>query len=436
MPSPADTSLSVLPHPSKVARRALILTPGTRRPRTFHFPGIGMRTGETFLRNVRPVRHQAVREPVCHYSTSRGLVWSGAPKWTNPSADHRTTHWLVDGLPRSTFVGHPAHRRSLSNSASFNPGVIHLNGRLLLACRVGYGNQSGIWIGQLDRNWMPIAESFVETVPYHDGESFEDPRFFSHQGQPCLSCAVARGHQTVQCVLEIGVNLRATSYVEFPSPTGARHEKNWIFFENGRGLYCIYHAGRAMHEVYRVVDGRLTPAHAAPHSMTWRWGEIRGGTNVVLADGRYWTLFHSHRRYARTVHYFMGACAFEAEPPFRMTDYTPSPLYYAPQPSQSLLPHDVKHVVFPSGLLKSGNEWTVFAGYNDERVMIGRIQHDNLTRLMVKLPPSGIESGSVGTAPQAIAGRNTSCQSLEIPYGAMCRQTPAEPSRECRGPFA
>ena len=81
----------------------------------------------------------------------------------------------------------------------------------------------------------------------------------------------------------------------------------------------------------------------------------------------------------------MGAYAFEARPPFRITAHTPMPLYTPPEPSKCLGPREVKYVIFPGGLLRVGDQWLVFSGYNDERVVVSRIDHSRLAGLMVKV---------------------------------------------------
>jgi len=330
--------------------------------------------------NLREISH-----PPCVTHPGMGLTWSRAPEellnGSLPGPD--TSHWFMRGLPRPNGVGHAAHRREVPGRRTFNPGVAQWQGQTLLACRVGKGNVSGVWTGQLDGKLMPIRQSFVEVLPYYEGESFEDPRLVVFNDRLFLSCAVARAAGTSQCLMEIGRGLRAKSFREIASPSKVKFEKNWIFFAHGRRLNFIYHAGRGWHEIYAMSRGGAAPAWRSRNRMNWQWGEIRGGTNAVLADGQYWTFFHSQHRYPREWRYFMGAYSFEARPPFRITAYTPMPLYTPPAPSQSHLPLDVKHVIFPSGLLKVGEEWLIFSGYNDERVVVSRISHAKLRDLMV-----------------------------------------------------
>jgi predicted GH43/DUF377 family glycosyl hydrolase len=317
-----------------------------------------------------------------------GMPWTGVPgHWPRRSlSDPAASHWFMEELPSPGDAGHPAQRGTGLVQHAYNPGVAAWRGRTVLACRVGSGPVSGIWIGYLRQDLSPRRDRFVEVLPYHEGESFEDPRLFVHRGRLFLTCAVVRHSHTAQCIVEIGKDLRARWFREFKSPEGRSVEKNWVFFSHGKDMYCVYHAGRGMHEVHEFGSGEMVPRWSTPNAMEWHWGEIRGGSSPVPADGQYWTFFHSRCLQKRALRYFMGAYAFEACPPFRVTAYTPMPLYTPPEPSRCFGPRDVKHVIFPGGLLRVGGEWLVFSGYNDERIVVSRISHARLAGLMVKLP--------------------------------------------------
>jgi predicted GH43/DUF377 family glycosyl hydrolase len=291
--------------------------------------------------------------------------------------------WVLKGFPEPRDAGHPAHRELLSRSNVYNPGVVRWNDGYLMACRIGGNYNSSVWIGELDARYRPMRRTFVEVIPYHRGESYEDPRLFVHDGDLMMSCVLAREDSQHQCLCRIEANLRATQFREIASPKGARYDKNWVFFGYEGRLHLVYHAGQGRQEIYSLAGNTPVEAFCTTSPIRWRWGEVRGGSNAVLFEGNFWTFFHSRFNFPSEVRYYMGAYAFEARPPFGITLYTPEPLYTPAARSQYLGQWRPHYVVFPGGLIKDGDDWLVFSGHNDEQVIASRISHCDLRALMV-----------------------------------------------------
>ena len=162
-----------------------------------------------------------------------------------------------------------------------------------------------------------------------------------------------------------------------------KSEKNWLWFEHGGRLHTIYmtdpHRVITWNQDYTAAD--QTFETAAPDESWWRFGHARGGTPPVLVGDEYWSFFHSSTPWtewtsAQKRRYHMGAYAFEAKPPFRITRFAKVPLLtgspYDPwAPGQPL-------VVFPCGAILRNNTWLVTLGVNDMASAWIEIPHADL----------------------------------------------------------
>jgi predicted GH43/DUF377 family glycosyl hydrolase len=96
----------------------------------------------------------------------------------------------------------------------------------------------------------------------------------------------------------------------------------------------------------------------------WRHGEPRGGTAPVKVGDEFISFFHSSMPWRPPKRrYYMGAYAFQAEPPFTVTAVTPEPLLAGSldDPWGEGKPL----VVFPCAALHEDREWTISLGVND-----------------------------------------------------------------------
>jgi hypothetical protein len=159
-------------------------------------------------------------------------------------------------------------------------------------------------------------------------------------------------------------------------------EKNWLWFMHGGELHMIYETA-PVHEIVRftgnlgVVRAYKTKEH---EGIFGKWGQPRGGTPPVLVNGEYWSFFHSSIPWKNEKRrYFMGAYAFEANPPFRVTRMTVKPLLAGSQndPWEEGQPL----VVFPCGAIHRNGLWFVSMGINDMASAWIEIPHDDLRRL-------------------------------------------------------
>jgi hypothetical protein len=169
------------------------------------------------------------------------------------------------------------------------------------------------------------------------------------------------------------------------------NQKNWLWFDHDGFLHLIYMTDP--HEVVRwnpdmTVNQVFKDEFPSEH---WNdFGHARGGTPPVLIDGEYWLFFHSstdwkewNKQHPGDVkrRYHMGAYAFEARPPFRVTRVVDEPLLTGSQmdPWATGLPL----VVFPGGAILRDGKWFVVMGVNDCACAWIEIPHNELMGRMI-----------------------------------------------------
>ncbi len=115
--------------------------------------------------------------------------------------------------------------------------------------------------------------------------------------------------------------------------------------------------------------------------VSWKWGDIRGGTPPVLVDGLYWTFHHSSLPWKASYRrYYAGAIAFESKPPFKPVLITKDPILAG---SQNDVWEQRKPVcVFPCGAVHRNGKWLVTMGVNDLKAAWAEIPHADLVKLM------------------------------------------------------
>ena len=299
----------------------------------------------------------------------------------------------------------------------FNCGLVERPDGLWLVTRRSR-NEKGVKIGfndimcfLLDANLTPIHAVQTKFHHFFDREHFEDPRAIYHRGITYISACNfvvlngGRGWTGAHQVLNvIGRMESRNTWIsnERIDPVYGNNgntigkdigaEKNWLWFFHQDNLYMVYSTDP--HIVCRFSPGGVFEQEYKtenPKPLDWKYGTIRGGTPPAMTkDGaEYVSFFHSslpddtyHRRY------YMGAYAFESQPPFRITRYTPDPLL-AGSP-QDIWFKGKPLVVFPCGSRLRDEKWLVTMGINDLASAWIEIPHDDLQKRMVDVytPPN------------------------------------------------
>ena len=280
----------------------------------------------------------------------------------------------------------------------YNPAMIRFGDHAVLVYRTGVGGEGRLYSGTLGSNFSCRTSSFAALpVDAPEFQSFEDPRFFVLDGQLHLYVTAYRRQPACSRPLIAAFNSpHGLGTITFPMyPIRQDFEKNWVFFEHAGELWATYWMAGGIHHVVSLRDSVATPRYETRYTLHWRWGDVRGGTNLIRHNGLLWGFFHSSQKWGEMYKYYMGAYAMEPYPPFRIVRMSRSPLYTPVEViriADRFGPGCPKQVIFPTGLILTRGNWVVAAGYNDRDIKLLKISHSELahTMLDVTLPPGDV----------------------------------------------
>lgn len=223
-------------------------------------------------------------------------------------------------------------------------------------------------------------------------EQWEDPRIFNSGTKLWLTCTnfIQRktyAHQTM-AVLDHQWNILGINHPVYGNNghdlwANKGHEKNWTWFLHEDEVYMIYNI-----EPHTIVkcDSAASPVDTMTTELEkdiWFYGQRRGGSNPIRIGDEYFAFFHSSTPWWNgRRRYYMGAYAFEAKPPFRITRSSTIPLLYGSAHNRRVLEFPL--VIFPGGSLydEEKQEHFVVFGVNDFESGWIRIPHKDLLSTM------------------------------------------------------
>lgn len=281
----------------------------------------------------------------------------------------------------------------------FNPGLVDWQSNRWLVTRrrrhaVTPGkNDISFW--RISPNNELISEHPLKIPTIRIDEHWEDPRAINVNGQLWVSYSnfYTRCNWVHQGIVRVNKLLQASDICHPVYGDNGRsihdnigHEKNWLWFVDQEGQMRMVYAVWP-HTVVKF-DQTGYANETKGKGFRWTKGAVRGGTPPVFveSDNLYWTFFHSSVELGPTPprrRYFMGAYAFEPEPPFRIVLRTSKPLLTGSEkdprePSAPLC-------VFPCGALLDNVTWTVTFGVNDCACAWIKIPHEELRKLCIKV---------------------------------------------------
>lgn len=292
---------------------------------------------------------------------------------------------------------------------AYNPAIIKFNDGYLMFFRY-LPNRYEYWISyigvvQLDESFDPISDGeLLDTRWATKGphSQSEDARVFMHKGKLYLvyndnmelenpSVWERRDMYLTEVIYEdglfsLGVPLKLVYEAKYRQ---GPWQKNWSPFIWNETLLFSYTI--SSHEVVipDMLTGFCEQCYETKKSFHWPLGELRGGTPAHLVDGEYLAFFHSGVYMSSTAsgnqpmwHYYMGAYAFSAQPPFEMTKISQSPL---DSPGFYTYSSYSKRVIYPTGLVREGNHLYVSYGKDDCEMWIATIDLAELKKSMVKV---------------------------------------------------
>jgi len=297
---------------------------------------------------------------------------------------------------------------------AFNPSIIKWKGRWLLSFRaisdtaqistICSASESDLGLVYLDDNLEPIGQPQTIVLDHVAKQRpyllAEDARLISNENNLYLIFSANKDAIITDAgfrmyVAQLGENDEGFFVIQneclsvFDGNKSCLREKNWVPFIYNSELLLAYYL--FPHKIFRpLLEGSECCELVAKSypSVTWEWGELRGGTPALpINQDCYLGFFHSqiftktvHSNNTVTPHYFMGAYLFSLKPPFEIKYISPEPIvgknFY-----HGLLYEHYWHpvnVVFPSGLVIHEDEIWVLYGRQDHEIWIAILDKQGL----------------------------------------------------------
>ena len=346
-----------------------------------------------------------------------------------------------------TFVSKPANTAAMVPTAwkklvkdgfhSFNPALIaDGHGGFVMAYRFVANSDliRRIGVCRLDADLNVIKGSavglsdlieFVDPdVDERSREWFADPRLFELQGKTWMvwnDGNRSEGNHQFMVELSIEDDLKpAGAAREITINDGRRkNEKNWAFFEVDGKVYVVYSI--TPHKILSVdMSSHERVVCQSEVSVDWNarysehFGALRGGAQPVRVGDKFVNLVHSSfnmpegREYVAAVYEFSATFPFapvrELSVPLNLG--TPKASENAPA-AENKLNSTTSHVVYPTGLVISGEKVFISAGVNDSDLALIEGTVEDLTKGMTSARVTSVNhihrSKKHSVSPQRVA---------------------------------
>lgn len=296
---------------------------------------------------------------------------------------------------------------------TFNPALIAHDGGYVMAYRFVSNSDliRRIAMCRLDADMNVVpgsAVGFSDLIEFADPaadersrEWFADPRLFELQGKTWMVWNDGNrsdgNHQFMVEVAVDGALAPAAPAREITIKDGRRkNEKNWAFFEAEGAVWVVYSI--TPHQILSVdmtsSDARVICQTEV--SVEWNarysetFGALRGGAQPVLVGNRFVNLVHSSFNMPEGREYVAAVYEFASTFPFSPVRELPVPVNLGtPKPQATdkavtnTLNHNTSHVVYPTGLVITGDDVRVSAGVNDSDLAVIAGTLSDLTSGMV-----------------------------------------------------
>jgi len=292
----------------------------------------------------------------------------------------------------------------LSDFRPYNPGVISLGDRYLMVTRAKATNiwqylmlklerkrKNVIMVTELDEHFAQV-EKMVQLLPQkNDGiTKVTDPRLFWHNGEIYMIFCDHTNGGSVQTLAKLekkeggwkAIHILPLSYESsFSNYVQKGIEKNWMPFSKEGKLYVIYllEPENVVLEV-NLENGDCFLVSKTKNDLLNKFSPLRGGTPPLFDEelGEYLTLYHiafpgrnSFTTLKKNI-YICGAATFTKNAPFILTGRTMTPFY------QKDLYNNREKIVFPTALIRKGDNYLMFYGEDDCRIKVAKINRAKL----------------------------------------------------------
>ncbi len=242
----------------------------------------------------------------------------------------------------------------------------------------------------------------------------EDPRIFTSDGKLYLSYNDMQENDVYSRSMRLAELDPKTLELVFIADIDQQInyvEKNWVPFtrKDVSGEEKIYFGyGINPHKIMGMQDPKsnqmdhpIFPHTISFQKMPWnekKWGVLRGGTPARLVNGQYLAFFHTLFYESKRPWYAMGAYTFEANPPYRVTAVSASPIlfkgiYDTPAINTA---HSKKKAIYPAGMAFGKEEGKdviyLSCGENDSSVKILTFDQESLLKSLTPVTPYQVDN--------------------------------------------
>lgn len=294
----------------------------------------------------------------------------------------------------------------------FNPSIVRWNDSFLMSFRINDGKPFSvkpiglIW---LDENFNIKSKPYIlkirnqkkSTFFVHEDAKIEDqdPRLIVIDNRLYMvynNFKIGRMFVAQVYFDEEGIFLdNPECLLHFENADAKRIEKNWVPFQYDNKLLLAYSI--SPHRIFLPLPGTescKTYAYSN-NNIPWNWGQLRGGTQALLVDGKYLAFFHSSKyiksSYSKRkilAHYFMGAYVFEKNPPFKITHISSFPIicddFYNGEDYKTKTWKPLR-VIFPMGFVFDDNYIWISYGKQDHECWIVKLDKKKLFKSLKPL---------------------------------------------------
>ncbi len=311
---------------------------------------------------------------------------------------------------------------------AFNPSIVQWRGLLILsfrelplplevACNKLYSSSiSRMGLVFLNSDFTVEGEPYIFEIPgtVVNGELLsraEDARLINVDGRLYIVYSDNRDEEVTEGRFRIYVGeldfdegsfffKSLERLADFPGESSIRREKNWVPFDYQGNLLLSYTI--SPHLVFQPLLDNSESCNffsMSTPNITWDWGEIRGGTPALRIGSKYLAFFHSsidmvsiHSEGNTTLHYFVGAYAFEKDAPFRITHVSKEPIIGENFYHGEKYPYYWKPVqaVFPCGFFYDGEFIYLSYGRQDHEIWIAKLDREKLFKSLIQVQEAQI----------------------------------------------
>lgn len=272
-----------------------------------------------------------------------------------------------------------------SGGGIFNPSAIMKRDELVTIYRKETGIEKGRYSGKsaiAHVDCMAMSFEMISDAP--EDMRIEDFRLFELNGGLYVNHSIAKNIYTTDIECSCGVSKIKGDKLEFIGASllpiaEKKVEKNWAFFSDSVGVYCIYSLNPYLIFASTDLLGEWRPINAKQPKLKWiNDGFISNSTNPILIGDSYLMFFHSKENGV----YYHGAVLIDKETK-EITHATPR-AFNLPFNNEGL----AKNILYVSGAiyLKDTDRVRIYCGECDSNSIYYEFDKEKLIKQIKKYP--------------------------------------------------